>query len=83
MTRGTAWCPTTRFIHYRFFDSDFEQLYRAEERLVKVFGTFLCWQQQLLGWAFFALGLHAVERRGREIGVRECSGSLPAVSSYC
>ena len=42
--------------------------------MVKVLGTFSLLAIAIAGMGVFALGLHTVERRGREIGVRRVLG---------
>lgn len=60
---------------YRFLDSDFEELYRGEERLAHILGVFATLAVAIACMGAFALGLHAVERRSKEIGVRKVLGA--------
>ncbi len=66
-------------IHFRytFLDTyfDFDQLYKDETRLMRVFGAFsgLAILVALLG--LFGLASFTVERRNREIGIRKVAGA--------
>jgi len=60
---------------YRFLDADFDELYRGEERLAHILGIFSLLAVAIACMGAFALGLHAVERRSKEIGVRKVLGA--------
>lgn len=61
--------------HYTFLDEDFDRLYKAEERLSLIFGSF-----SLLAIFVACLGLlglvsFTIEQRTREIGIRKVLGA--------
>ncbi len=61
--------------HINFIDADFERLYRAEERLGKLFGafTFLAIFVACLG--LYGLAAFTTEQRTKEIGIRKVLGA--------
>ena len=69
-----SFAPDTPF-DYTFLDSDFNALYRSEQRMGAVFGvfTFLAIFVACLG--LFGLSVFTSERRRKEIGVRKVLGA--------
>jgi putative ABC transport system permease protein len=63
---------------YHFMDADFEALYRSEERLAQVLSLFSLLALAVAGMGVFALGLHEVAQRRREISIRKVLGASAA-----
>lgn len=62
-------------IRYRFLDEDFDRLYRTEEELGELFGTFTGLAILIACLGLFGLVSFAAERRTKEIGVRKVLGA--------
>jgi putative ABC transport system permease protein len=60
---------------YFFLDSDFDRLYRAEERTGRIFGYFSALAIFIACLGLFGLAAFAAERRTKEIGVRKVLGA--------
>jgi len=63
---------------YFFLDSDFDRLYRAEERTGRIFGYFSALAILIACLGLFGLAAFAAERRTKEIGVRKVLGASVA-----
>ncbi len=66
--------PTTTF-QYTFLDEKFAQMYRAEQRLARIFGLFAIIAIVVACMGLFALAAFSVRRRTKEIGVRKALGA--------
>lgn len=60
---------------YRFFDQDFEQVYRSEKRMMNILGAFAFLAVFIAGLGLFGLASFLADRRRKEIGVRKVLGS--------
>jgi putative ABC transport system permease protein len=60
---------------YFFFDEDYDQLYRAEERMGTMFGIFSLLAIFIACLGLFGLAAFTTERRTREIGIRKAMGA--------
>jgi putative ABC transport system permease protein len=62
-------------LNFHFLDDDFDNLYRTEQRMGKVFGlfTFLAIFISCLG--LIGLSSYMIERRTKEIGIRKVNGA--------
>jgi putative ABC transport system permease protein len=69
-----AFGPDTPF-DYSFLDEDFDALYRAEQRMGKVFGIFTVLSIFVACLGLFGLSVYTAERRKKEIGVRKVLGA--------
>ncbi len=81
---GSEWKTLTggQPFEYSFLDSDFDRLYKAEQRTGRIFGIlgFLALCVACLG--LFGLLSFAVEQRTREIGIRKVLGaSVPQITA--
>ncbi len=65
---------------YNFLDSEFDALYRSEQRMGKVFGIFTSLSIFVACLGLFGLSVFSAERRKKEIGLRKVLGaSVPGV----
>ena len=65
---------------YSFLDDEFDALYRAEQRLGQLFGTFACLAIVVACLGLFGLAAFTAEQRTKEIGVRKILGaSVPGL----
>jgi len=64
-----------RPFEYSFLDQDYDALYRTEERVADVFGTFTVLAIVIASLGLFGLAAYTVERRTKEIGVRKILGA--------
>lgn len=62
-------------LDYKFLDDDFDQLYRAEMKLMQVFGFFSFWAVLIACLGLFALAFFEIDRRSKEIGIRKVLGA--------
>jgi putative ABC transport system permease protein len=60
---------------YNFLDEDFDRLYRAEERLGKLFSSFTFLAIFVACLGLFGLAAFTTERRTKEIGIRKVLGA--------
>ncbi len=60
---------------YRFFDQDFEQMYRADERMGAVLKVFAAMAIMIACLGLFGLASFMAEQRKKEIGVRKVLGA--------
>jgi putative ABC transport system permease protein len=72
--RWQALVPDQPF-EYSFLDSDFDRLYRAEERTGRIFGYFSALAILIACLGLFGLAAFAAERRTKEIGLRKVLGA--------
>lgn len=63
---------------YSFLDDDFEQLYRAEERIQALFGYFTLLAIFIACLGLFGLASFTIQQRTKEIGVRKVLGASVA-----
>lgn len=70
----TALAPGQPF-QYSFLDEDFDRMYKAEERLGKIFAVFATLAIVISCLGLFALTTFTVEQRTREIGIRKVLGA--------
>ena len=59
---------------YSFLDNDFDALFRAEQRLGRVFTTFTVLAIFIACLGLFGLAAYSAEQRSKEIGVRKSDG---------
>lgn len=65
---------------FTFLDNDYENLYKAEQQLERVFGTFATFAIFVTCLGLFGLASFMAEQRTREIGVRKVLGaSVPDI----
>ncbi|MCI0693964.1 ABC transporter permease [candidate division KSB1 bacterium] len=65
---------------YFFLDEDFDRLYRAEDRLGKIFGYFAIFTILIASLGLFGLAAFTTEQRTKEIGIRKVMGaSIPGI----
>ena len=65
---------------YFFLDEDFDQQYRAEDRLARIFGVFAGLAILIACLGLFGLSAFTAEQRTKEIGVRKVLGaSVPGL----
>ena len=65
---------------YFFLDDDFDQQYRAEDRLARIFGVFAGLAIVIACLGLFGLAAFTAEQRTKEIGVRKVLGaSVPGL----
>jgi ABC-type antimicrobial peptide transport system permease subunit len=62
---------------YRFIDEDFDELYRADERLGVVLDLFASIAVVIASLGLFGLASFTAEQRTKEIGVRKVLGASP------
>ncbi len=60
---------------YSFLDEDYDALFRAEQRLGKLFTGFTTLALLVAGLGLFALAAFMAERRAKEIGIRKVLGA--------
>lgn len=60
---------------YSFLDDDFDELFRAEQRLGRVFTTFTVLAIFIACLGLFGLAAYSAEQRSKEIGVRKVMGA--------
>jgi len=60
---------------YSFMDEDFDSIYRAEERMGKIFITFTSLAILIACLGLFGLAAYAAEQRTKEIGIRKVLGA--------
>ncbi|PKP38809.1 MAG: hypothetical protein CVT98_04785 [Bacteroidetes bacterium HGW-Bacteroidetes-15] len=60
---------------YRFFDQEFDRMYRAEMRMVKLFSYFSFLAILISCLGLFGLATFMAEQRYREIGIRKTMGA--------
>lgn len=60
---------------YSFLDDDFDALFRAEQRLGRVFTTFTILAIFIACLGLFGLAAYSAEQRSKEIGVRKVMGA--------
>ena len=63
--------PNTPF-DFSFLDSEFEAMYRSEQRLGTVFGIFTVLSIFVACLGLFGLAAYTAEKRTKEIGVGKC-----------
>jgi len=63
---------------YSFLDDDFDKLYRADQRVGKLFGTFSVLAILIACLGLFGLASFSAEQRTKEIGVRKVLGASVA-----
>ncbi|MDB5011443.1 MAG: hypothetical protein JWQ06_2232, partial [Mucilaginibacter sp.] len=67
---------------YSFMDDDFNQQYKAEDRLESIFSVFTCITIILATLGLFGLAAFTIEQRTKEIGIRKVLGaSLTAITT--
>lgn len=69
-----AYAADVPFI-YSFLDEDYDALFRAEQRLGKLFTGFTALALLVAGLGLFALAAFMAERRAKEIGIRKVLGA--------
>ncbi len=62
-------------LEYRFFDQDFDEMYRADERMEKVHQIFAAMAVMIACLGLFGLASFMAEQRTREIGIRKVLGA--------
>ncbi len=62
-------------IEYRFFDEDFDQMYRQDERMGKFLKVFSALAVFIACMGLFGLASYTAEQRTKEIGVRKVLGA--------
>ncbi|HVW15149.1 MAG TPA: ABC transporter permease [Mucilaginibacter sp.] len=60
---------------YSFLDEDFDALYRADQTMGKVFGTFSFLTIAIACLGLLGLAMYTAERRTKEIGIRKVLGA--------
>jgi ABC-type antimicrobial peptide transport system permease subunit len=64
--------------NFRFFDTDFDGMYRAENRFKKILGYFAIFAVFISCLGLFGLACYLTEQRTKEIGIRKVLGaSIP------
>ncbi len=66
---------STNMFAYRFFDQEFDRMYRAEMRMVKLFSYFSFLAILISCLGLFGLATFMAEQRFREIGIRKTLGA--------
>jgi len=69
--------PNYPFSYY-FIDENFDQLYKSEEKLGKIFSTFAFLSVLIACLGLFGLASYSAERRTKEIGIRKVLGASAA-----
>jgi putative ABC transport system permease protein len=69
-----AICPQYPF-EYRFMDENFDRMYRADQRLGKIFQYFAALAVFIAILGLFGLAAFIAEKRTREIGIRKAMGA--------
>jgi len=62
-------------LSYRFLDEDFDNIYRSEQRMGRVFITFAILSILIACMGLFGLAAFTAERRTKEIGLRKVLGA--------
>lgn len=69
-----------RPLEYSFLDDDFDALYRSEQRLAQLFGSFALLAMGIACLGLFGLAAFAAEQRSKEISIRKVFGaSVPGL----
>ena len=61
--------------NYRFFDADFDGMYRTENRFKKILGYFAVFAVFISCLGLFGLACYLTEQRTKEIGIRKVLGA--------
>lgn len=69
-------------LKYRFFDEDFERMYRAEERMVELLKYFSIMAIIIACLGLFGLASFTAEQRKKEIGIRKVLGATEYKLTY-
>lgn len=72
--KWASFAPGTPF-DFSFLDSEFDALYRSEQRMGSVFGVFTFLSIFVACLGLFGLSVYTAERRKKEIGVRKVLGA--------
>jgi putative ABC transport system permease protein len=64
-----------QFYSYHFLDDDFENLYKAEKRMSKIFSYFAILAIFISCLGLFGLSLFTAEQKTKEIGIRKAMGA--------
>ena len=62
-------------LHFRFVDKDFENIYRSETRLGRLYTLFSVLSILISCFGLFGLGSFVAEQRRKELGIRKCLGA--------
>jgi putative ABC transport system permease protein len=62
-------------VEYRFFDEDFDRMYRLDERMVNILKVFSTLAVLIACTGLFGLASYTVEQRTKEIGIRKVLGA--------
>ena len=62
-------------LYFHFLDDDFDNLYRTEKRMGKIFGYFSFLAIIISCLGLIGLSLFMAERRTKEIGIRKINGA--------
>lgn len=73
--------PNFPFSYY-FIDENFDQLYKSEEKLGRIFGYFAFLSVLIGCLGLFGLASYSAERRTKEIGIRKVLGASAAGITY-
>jgi putative ABC transport system permease protein len=65
-------------LEYRFFDEDFDQMYRKDERMGMILKVFSVLALFIAGLGLFGLASYTALQRTKEIGVRKVLGASPS-----
>jgi putative ABC transport system permease protein len=74
---GAFWksCGTKRSLEYSFMDDDFNELYKGEQRMIKIFVSFTSLAIIIACLGLFGLAAFAAEQRNKEISIRKVLGA--------
>ena len=64
-----------QYIDYSFMDEDFNDIYRAEQQMGKLFVLFTCLAIAIACLGLFGLSAYSIERRAKEITIRKILGA--------
>ena len=67
--------PVTSFTAYHFLDEDFDNLYKSEKRMSKIFSYFAILAIFISCLGLFGLSLFTAEQKTKEIGIRKAMGA--------